>query len=182
MKRTPFLKGKHLILTQFLDSDLNGPYSNWLNDPEVCQGNAHCYFPTSSLELKKFIDHVQQSKDILFLAIVESDTQIHIGNICLKNINHFHQRAEIAILIGEKSAWGKGYGLESCRLLVEHGFKELNLHSIYCGTLSNNIGMQKIALKLGMRKEGIRKESIYKSGKYLDIIDYGILKSEWKPQ
>ena len=64
---------------------------------------------------------------------------------------------------------------EAGQLLISHAFKNLNLHRIYCGTSSQNIGMQKLALKLGMKKEGERKESIYNNGKFYSIFEYGIL-------
>jgi RimJ/RimL family protein N-acetyltransferase len=65
--------------------------------------------------------------------------------------------------------------LEAGKLIIEHGFKSLNLHRIYCGTSSQNVGMQKLAEKLEMIKEGIRKEALFNSGIYSDIIEYGIL-------
>jgi RimJ/RimL family protein N-acetyltransferase len=54
----------------------------------------------------------------------------------------------------------------------------INLHRIYCGTSSENIGMQKLANKLGMIKEGQRKDALFKNGKYLDVIEYGIIVKE----
>ena len=64
---------------------------------------------------------------------------------------------------------------EAGDLLINHAFQNLNLHRIYCGTSSNNIGMQKLATKLGMKKEGVRKDSIFNDGRYYDIIEYGII-------
>jgi RimJ/RimL family protein N-acetyltransferase len=65
---------------------------------------------------------------------------------------------------------------EAGTLLINHAFKSLNLHRIYCGTSSDNIAMQKLAIKLGMAQEGLRKEAIYKNGNYSDILEYGLLK------
>ena len=45
---------------------------------------------------------------------------------------------------------------EAGKLLINHAFNELNLHKVYCGTSSNNLGMQKLAINLGMVKEGVR--------------------------
>jgi RimJ/RimL family protein N-acetyltransferase len=70
----------------------------------------------------------------------------------------------------------KGYSYEACKKIIEHCFDELNLHRIYCGTLENNEGMQKLAEKLGMVKEGQRKQAVYKNGKFVDVIEYGLVK------
>jgi RimJ/RimL family protein N-acetyltransferase len=40
--------------------------------------------------------------------------------------------------------------------------------------------MQKLALKLGMKPEGRRRQAMYKNGKYSDILEYGILKTEYE--
>jgi len=64
-------------------------------------------------------------------------------------------------------------------LIVQYGFQRLNLHRIYCGTIQGNKGMMKLAAKLKMKEEGKRREAIYKNGSYLDIHEYGILRSEF---
>jgi RimJ/RimL family protein N-acetyltransferase len=111
----------------------------------------------------------------LILAVLNKSNDKHIGNISLQSINWVDRNAEIAFLLGEIDYMGKGVMFEAGKLLIQHSFNSLNLHRIYCGTSSDNIGMQKLALKLGMFQEGIRKESIFKKGKYFDIIEYGIL-------
>lgn len=82
-------------------------------------------------------------------------------------------------LSGDKTCWGKGYGKEAARLICEHGFQALNLHRISCGTLDNNTAMSKLAESLGMVEEGRRRQAAYKHGRYVDIIEYGVLKSEY---
>lgn len=39
--------------------------------------------------------------------------------------------------------------------------------------------MQKLANYLGMEKEGLRRRHIFKNDKYLDIVEYGVLKHEF---
>ena len=103
----------------------------------------------------------------------------HIGNISLQNINLLSRNAELAILLGDKNYWGKGYSKEASKILVNHGFTELNLHRIYCGTSADNLAMQNIAGYLGMQQEGRRLEALYKSGKYVDIVEYGVLQRDF---
>jgi RimJ/RimL family protein N-acetyltransferase len=61
------------------------------------------------------------------------------------------------------------------KTILEHGFKKLNLHRIYCGTAANNEGMKKLALNLGMKEEGIRKEHLFLNGAWVDVLEYGIV-------
>jgi RimJ/RimL family protein N-acetyltransferase len=117
----------------------------------------------------------KNSNNCVVLAIIHKKEEAHIGNISLQSINWVDRNAEISFVLGEKSFWAKGIMFEAGKLVINHAFNKLNLHRIYCGTSSQNIGMQKLALKLGMLKEGERKESIYKNGKFYSIFEYGIL-------
>ena len=40
--------------------------------------------------------------------------------------------------------------------------------------------MKRLAISLGMEKEGVRREAVYKDGKYLDIIEYGVLRRDYE--
>jgi ribosomal-protein-alanine N-acetyltransferase len=50
-----------------------------------------------------------------------------------------------------ESAWGKGYGMELARALVDHGFYELRLEQITATITPDNLPSKKIAEKLGMK-------------------------------
>ncbi|MCB0716357.1 MAG: GNAT family N-acetyltransferase [Chitinophagaceae bacterium] len=172
-----FLKGKRIGLRPLNEKDIDGNYRYWLNDSEITKYNSHGRFPMVPEKLLEYVQYASQSNAALVLAVVDLEKNIHIGNISLQHINWIDSNAEIAFLLGEKEYWGKGLMLEAGKLMLQHGFGTLNLHRIYCGTSSENTGMQKLAAKLGMVKEGIRKEAIYNNGNYYDIIEYGLIRN-----
>lgn len=174
MNSIPFLSGPRLILRDLTTADAEGPYPSWLNDPVVCRGNSHGTFPYSREAARAYIAQAQNRRDALILAIELKDGQRHIGNIALQSIHPIYRSADFAILLGEADCQGQGYGKEAGLLLCRHGFNELNLHRIACGTFSSNTAMQKLALALGMREEGRRREAAYTGGQYLDIVEYGM--------
>ncbi|PTS95975.1 N-acetyltransferase [Pedobacter sp. HMWF019] len=177
-----FLAGNNIYLRGLEEKDVDGNYSIWLNDPDITSFNSHGRFPMTKNKLKDYVNHTSGSHNMLVLAVIDKETETHIGNISLQGINWIDRNAEIAFLLGEKAYWGKGVMYEAGALILDHAFTVLNLHRIYCGTSSENIGMQKLALKLGMEQEGIRKEAIYKQGEYHDIIEYGLLSLNYKKQ
>jgi len=177
--RFTFLHGEHLVLRPLLESDADGPYPGWLNDAEVCQGNSHHVLPYTPQTALEYIRRTQQSPTDLVLAIVLKENDTHVGNIALQSIHSLHRCAEFAILIGNRSAWGKGHGLEAGRLLCRHGFHALNLHRIHCGTYAGNAGMIALARALGMKEEGRRREAAYKDGHYVDIVEFGLIGSDF---
>ena len=113
------------------------------------------------------------------LAVVLRADDRHVGNISLQSIHPIDRAAEFAILIGDRACWGKGYGLEAGRLLFDHGFGALNLHRIACGTFDDNAAMCRLAVALGMKEEGRRREASFKRGRYVDVIEYGVLQGEY---
>lgn len=175
----PFLVGKNIYLRALTESDASGPYPRWLNDSEMCQGNSHHVFPYSREDALVFIGNVNSSRHQLTLAIIVDGDDTHIGNIALNQINNIDRTAGLAIMIGDKSCWGKGYGKEAARLICGHGFLALNLNRISCGTFDGNRAMSKLAEYLGMTEEGRRRQAAFKNGCYVDIVEYGILKSEY---
>jgi len=177
MSEIVFLKGPRIHLRALTEKDLTDEYLQWLNDEEVCRHNSHAIFPNTEQKMKNYFNRLDDQKEVV-LAIIDTKTGKHIGNISLQNINWISKNAEFAILLGDKRYWGKGYGEDAARLIVNYGFDRLNLHRIYCGTIEGNDGMKKLAVKLNMQQEGVRKEAIYKHGQYFDIIEYGILKKE----
>lgn len=176
----PFLIGEKIYLRIIEERDLNESYQQWFNDEEICQFNSHHRFPHYRQNLEEYYKNVIIDKGNLILAIIAIDGDMHIGNIALQNINYVDRSAELAIIIGDKGYWRKGAGREACDLILSHGFRSLNLHRIRCGTIEENVGMRKLAEKLGFKQEGILRDAIYKNGKYQDVINYGLLEDEYQ--
>ena len=77
--------------------------------------------------------------------------------------------------MGEPDYWGKGYGYKASKKIIEHGFGKLNLHRCWTGTASTNIGMQKLAVKLGFNAEGVFEDGMFLNGSYENIFVYGMI-------
>lgn len=172
-----FLAGELVVLRPLVESDADGPYPRWLNDPEVCRYNSHHVYPYTPEQAREWIRSIP-SRGELVLAIARRDDRTHVGNVSLQSIDRVARSGELAILLGERSAWGRGIGLESARLVVEHGFGSMNLHRIHLGTTEDNVAMRRIAERLGMRQEGVRREAAFNDGRYVDVIEYGLLASD----
>lgn len=174
-----FLKSQRIGLRPLRPDDAVAPYLDWLNDSDVCHGNDHHRLPYGISGAREYIAAAETTRTDLILAIEMLDTGTHIGNIALQNINPIHRSADFSILIGNREFWGTGCGIEAGTLLVRHGFQELNLQRIGCGTPSYNEGMIKLALALGMKEEGRRRQAFFKHGEYHDLVEFGVLASEF---
>ena len=173
---TAFLLGERVALRALTPADVDGPYLEWFNDPEVCRLNSHHVFPYTRPEALEWVEALAGRRDALVLAITMDGR--HVGNISLQGIDPVGRTAELAIVLGDRSVWGQGIGLEAARLLVDHGFTALNLNRIACGTLAANVAMRRLAERLGMREEGVRRQAAWTDGAYHDIVEYGLLAAD----
>jgi ribosomal-protein-alanine N-acetyltransferase len=176
---TAFLKGDQVYLRALAEADANGAYVEWFNDAEVSAENGHHYWPFTTGEALAYIERSATAEDDVVFAIAACDDDRHIGNVTLKRINWIWRSAEFAIVIGDKSVWGKGYGKEVGRLVLDYAFEVLNLRRVHCATFETNVAMQKLALFLGMREEGRRRQAAFKSNRYLDVVEFGVLRDEY---
>ena len=174
-----FLRGPRIHLRALRPEDAEGDYPNWLNDAEICSGNSHHVFPYSAAAALDYIEYAHKARDCLILAIVSNADGLHLGNIALQNIHPVYRSAELSILLGATSARGQAIGLEASLLLCRHGFDALNLWRIACGTFADNQAMCRLAMKLGMAQEGLRRLAVYKHGRYLDVIEFGLLRDQF---
>ena len=177
--RITFIKGEQVYLRPLTEEDVNGPYLQWFNDPEVSAANGHHYRPFTRDEAIEYVKRSATARDEIVMAIAASDDHRHVGNVTLKRIDPIGRSAEFAIVIGDRTMWGRGVGKEVGRLVLDHAFGELNLQRVYCGTFETNIAMQRLAEHLGMREEGRRRRAAYKGDRYVDVIEYGVLREEY---
>ena len=64
------------------------------------------------------------------------------------------QGTELGIVIGERSAWDKGYGRESVRILADLAFEQLRLETLVLYTLPENLRAQRSFEAVGFQNLG----------------------------
>lgn len=87
--------------------------------------------------------------------------------------------AWVGIGLGERDYWGRGYGTDTMRLILQYGFIELNLQRISLGVHSYNERAFKSYEKVGFKVEGVMRHDTLREGRRSDGIYMGILRDEW---
>jgi len=113
--------------------------------------------------------------DEVILAIMD-DTAGHVGNLKYGPVDWLNRRADISILLGERSAWGRGFGTEAVRLVTNFLFESLGLNRVEAG--SNNPAFLRLVQKLGWRIEGVLRERIWTPEGFQDHTLVGLLRSD----
>lgn len=175
--KNPFLIGERVYLRPLDEADLDRCLG-WINDPEVISTLGR-RFPMSATLEREWLTGQYKSEKTLSLAIVVKDGDQHIGNCGFNDIDYANRKAVFGILIGEKDQWGKGYGPEAARLIVDYGFNQLNLHRISLTVYSNNPRAIRAYEKVGFVHEGTLRESYFRDGRYYDTLVMAIVDRDW---
>lgn len=110
---------------------------------------------------------------------IEAYDKRHIGWVVVYHDNKDPHMTEIGIDIPEEAYWGRGIGEEALTLWIEYLFDSLNLSRIGLSTWSGNLGMMRLAEKLGFALEGTIRCGCRVDKTFYDRLKYGILKAEW---
>lgn len=151
---------------------------DWINDRELVLFNAP-YKPVTEGQHQAWFDAIQQRNDVVIFGIRLLETDTLIGSCQLHSINYVHRSAELQIRLGEKSEWGRGYGTEAVRLLLDFAFKDLNLHRVYLHVFSTNSAAIRVYEKVGFVHEGVLRKAAHINGEYVDVMVMGILRNEY---
>jgi diamine N-acetyltransferase len=177
------IHGKTIRLRAIEREDLPR-YVQWLNDEEVRQG-LDLFLPMSLVEEERWFESMLEQDPIeraLAIDVREEDRWIHVGSCGLFSFDPRAHKAELGILIGDKTCWDKGYGTDTLLTLLDHAFGTLNLNRVSLQVFESNQRAIKAYERVGFQVEGRLREDRFHQGRFEDTLIMGILRDEWKSQ
>jgi RimJ/RimL family protein N-acetyltransferase len=175
-----FLDSDNIYLRTLERDDLD-LFWQWFADREVIRYSmGMLIFPFSKAETQEWLEQTVHDKQVLSLGIVEKASDQLIGYAGITSISNINRSGEYYIFIGNKGSWGKGYGTEVTRLIVNYGFRSLNLHRIMLTVFASNTAGIRVYTKAGFTEEGLMRQANYREGIYHDVIVMSILRPEWE--
>lgn len=172
------IRGERVTLRELTEDDVGEHYVAWMNDAEVMRYLESRFVLHSQDSLRAYVRAMLESPDNVFLAIVLNEDGRHIGNVKLGPIDRNHLIADVGILIGERSSWGKGYATETIRILTVHAFSVLGLRKLTASAYLVNLASVAAFLKAGWQREGVRPGHFLCDGQPVDGVLLGIVRSE----
>lgn len=172
--RNAFLVGNEIYLRPLELSDVTDEYVSWMNDANLSKFIPAMTFPSVRDSVEKYVRGYIENPDVVFLAIIEKSSGVHVGNIKLGPINWVSRNAEFGRLIGLREYRSKGYGSEAVSLLLHYSFNVLNLNKIFASCLGSNVSAINSNKKAGLEVDAVVKEKFFASGKYEDVVIMGI--------
>lgn len=102
-----------------------------------------------------------------------------IGETGFDGIHWQHGDTFIGIGLGERDAWGNGYGTDAMRIMLRYAFTELNLHRVSLDVFEYNPRAIRSYEKAGFKHEGRMRQSMLREGRRWDLLFMGITQAEW---
>lgn len=168
---------ERLVIRRFRESDWKDLHE-YFSDEKVLEFEP--YKPLSEDACKE--EALRRTTDSSFWAVCLKDTNKLIGNVYFAEKDFNTWEIGYVFNLNYKS---RGYATESCKVIMDYAFKELNARRIIAECDPKNPDSWRLLERLNMRREGHLKENIYffkdenDNPIWKDTYEYGILEKEW---
>ena len=173
MLEKPTLIGSRVVLRPITVNDSAAMFAGLFDKESMRLTGTQGSF--SLEEVQRHCQRIQEADDRIDLAITLKANPDYVGEAVLNQIDWENRSANFRIALAGETFYGKGYGTESARLLVEYGIQVLKLHRIELEVYDFNPRAQHVYEKIGFVIEGRKRDVLLWEGKYHNAIIMSIL-------
>lgn len=166
-----------VTLRDFRPADAEAVH-RWFNDERV---TADLVGSRASFTLENAAGWVERAIDTSTdrkWAITIDGSDLAVGFVALFGLDR-QLGPELAVLIGDPSAWGKGVAREAERQACNRAFSEYESHRIHAEIPATNQAAQKVVVFLGFRCEGVMRAAIRRGSERIDNQVWGLLPEDF---
>ncbi len=155
-------------------------FIRWYQDPDIAYTLRHDLQPLNRIQAAGYFDTIilPMSARGVCWAVYTVEGDRLIGSTALTEINERQGTCLFRIVIGEKDAWGQGYGTEATRLVVEQAFEHLGLRQVRLEVFAHNERAQRAYFRAGFHITGEHREWIPNKRFDLHVIEMAIDRPE----
>ncbi len=180
MAKLPEQRTARTAIVPFATQHLTETYVGWLNDPAVVRYSEQRHRTHTIASCRAYAESFETSDDSF--SAIEADGLGHIGNLVVVR-DPANRTADMSIMIGNRDAWGQGYGSESWGAVLSHLLSTEGLRKVTAGTMAENTGMLAVMTKTGMTVEGRRPRQFLLDGHDVDLVYAAAFADSWvEPQ
>jgi ribosomal-protein-serine acetyltransferase len=129
---------------------------------------------------RQYIRHARTSRGrglALEYIVEDARTDRLLGIMSLHRIDWYRRMAGLGYWI-RRSAWGEGVATEAGQAVLARAFRTGELHRVEAHVALENRASQRVVEKLGFQREGVARQIEYVNGRYLDHIQYSLLRTD----
>jgi len=164
-------------ICNFTEHHITSTYVSWLNDQEIVRYSEQRHITHTINSCREYFVR-QEASENYFLAIEYLEGRLlHIGNLGV-SVDLNNNIADLSIIIGNKSLWGKGIATRAWRLALCTILGELNFRLATAGTMDVNKPMVNLIKRSGMHIDGILPKRFLFEGNEVGMVTASLSKND----
>lgn len=175
----PATTGQLISLRELTPEDIDERYLSWFLDSVVTQ-----FLSARNLTRQDVLDYIEEGRrsgTYYMLAVCDSASGKHIGNVKVGPIDHANGTSDLVTVIGDRSFWGKGLATEAIALASQLAFDVYGIRKLCGSIISNNVGSIKSYTRGGWHVECVRKHQYLIDGQDQDEVFVGCFNPKLAP-
>jgi RimJ/RimL family protein N-acetyltransferase len=150
----------------------------WFNDERVTADLVGSRDSFSLEDASGWVDRAMDTKRDRKWAITIDGSDDAVGFVALFGLDR-ETGPELAVLVGDPDAWGKGVAREAERQACIHAFDDYSAHRIHAEIPATNKAAQKVVTFLGFQREGVMRKAIAREDGPVDNEVWGLLPEDF---
>jgi len=137
-------------------------------------------YPRTEKEWEDFYERTQATDSRIWFLIIDKISGKIIGETGFLRIFMPWRTSDYSLVIWDKEFWGKGYGKEIAKLMLDYAFNDLNLNRLAIGVVGFNHNGLKFWESIGFIEEGKQVDGYFCNGEYSDFIMMYLLEKDYR--
>jgi RimJ/RimL family protein N-acetyltransferase len=150
----------------------------WFNDERVTADLVGSRAGFSAEDARSWVERAMDTSTDRKWAITIDGSDEAVGFVALFGLDR-QLGPELAVLVGEPQAWGRGVAREAERQACIHAFDDHGAHRIHAEIPATNEAAQKVVTFLGFRREGVMRAAIRRGDERIDNQVWGLLEEDF---
>jgi RimJ/RimL family protein N-acetyltransferase len=123
--------------------------------------------------------YVSREPDPLGIVIKRDPLGMVVGAVGAHWVSQPNGTMEMGYSIAEPY-WGRGLVAEAAGAVTRYVFTEYAVERLQARVIAGNDASERVVQKLGFTREGVLRSLVLRRGRWVDIIMYSLLRSEWE--
>lgn len=174
-----FLVGERVYLGGLEATDAAAIHA-WKNDLALAERVLARPVPAARDDVEAWLRANQTDKNQVLLGIRLLEGDVLLGLVRLMFIDWIARSCELGIWIGAANQRGLGLGSDSLQLALRYAFFTLNLRRVHLRVPESNAAALACYRRAGFVQEGLLREHAWVAGRYENVVQMGLLKSEYR--
>ena len=150
----------------------------WFNDPSVTADLVGSRDSFSEDDARGWVERAMDTSRDRKWAIELDGRDEAVGFVALFGLDR-QTGPELAVLVGDPAAWGKGVAREAERQACIQAFKTHGAHRVHAEIPASNEAAKRVVTFLGFQREGVMRRAIRREGDAVDNEVWGLLPEEF---